>query len=97
MMYVILNRYIEINAELEYKSNDNYIDMIIFKNKYTKYNIMIELKYIKVKESNTYEEVLDNAIKQINNYTLDNIDNNYLRKYVIIFIGSEYKLIPINK
>ena len=91
MMYVILNRYIEINSELEYKSNDNYIDMIIFKNEYCKYNIMIELKYIKAKDKNTYNEVRKEAIEQIRKYSLADT-----LKYVVIFTGSEYTIDTIN-
>ena len=44
-MYSILNNYKEIDIKLEYPINDNYIDIMIFKNDYVKDNILIELKY----------------------------------------------------
>lgn len=64
MIYAILTKYTQIDTFLEYKSNDNYIDLYInTKNN----NILIELKYIKVKDSNIYNDIYNNALEQIKN------------------------------
>lgn len=91
-MYAVLIKYQNINVELEYKSNDNYIDMYIRNNKY---NIILELKYLKKTDSSKLVEVKENAIKQINEYSKI-FDKNNLRKYIVIFIGSEYTVEEIN-
>ena len=93
LMYAIITKYEIMNAEIEYKSNDNYIDLMILKNKVCNYNIMIELKYIKKSEETLYDKVYNEAIEQINRYSNINIDN--LKKYVVVFIGSDYNLIEI--
>ena len=96
MMYAILTKYEQLNAFLEYQSNDNYIDLMILQNKYTNYNIMVELKYLKKSEEGLYNKVYNEALEQINKYILDDrIDKNNLKKYIIVFIGSDYKLSEI--
>ena len=90
MIYAILSRYQELDVYLEYSSFDNYIDMMIFSKDY---NIMIELKYLKKKEKRLYNKVHNKALNQINEYILDErINKTNLKKYILVFIGSDYKL-----
>lgn len=83
------------NVFSEYEVNNGYIDLMLFKKNMANYNIMIELKYIKKSEYS--EELLrlkkDAAKEQINKYILDDrIPKDNLKKYIVIFIGSEYIL-----
>ena len=71
LIYLILSRYQRIDAYMEYPVNDNYIDIFIKENEYNKHNIMIELKYLKKKESNLSDSVMKEAIKQVGSYTYD--------------------------
>ena len=96
MMYAILNNYNEIDIKLEYPTNDNYIDIMIFKNNYVKDNILIELKYIKKKEytEKIYNEKLNDAKNQITKY-LEDKKIKVDKKYIVIFMGSDYNLIEV--
>ena len=89
IMYTILTKYLKIKVELEYRSGDHYIDMAILKNEVSHYNILIELKYIKEKDKDTYDEVYKTAKEQICKYTLNDINE---KKYIVIFTGSNYTL-----
>ena len=94
MIYALLFSSNAIDVELEQRSMDNYIDIMIFKNEYCKYNIMIELKYLKKKESNRYDEVYNKAMEQITKYSEDYAKDN-LKKYIVIFTGSDYTLTEV--
>ena len=86
ILYTLLIKYDGIDIELEYKSGNNFIDVVIFTKKY---NYVIELKYIKEKERDTYHEVYKKAKEQIDHYHLEK-DN--VKKYIIIFTKSNYTL-----
>ena len=86
LMYTILIRYQNIDVYLEYPTNDKYIDMYI---KTPNYNILVELKYLKKKESLKYDEVKALAIIQMKEYAKI-FDKDNLKKYVVIFTGSDY-------
>ena len=83
----------------EYPTNNGYVDLILLGNKeYCKYNIMIELKYLKLKEYRRNRKLLnikrEEAINQLNSYSMDErIDNTNLKKYIAIFIGHDLKLL----
>ena len=85
------------NVYNEYEVESGYIDLMIFrKDKDTKYDIMIELKYIKKKEysSKVLESTKIKAIDQINKYLLeDRIDKTNLKKYVVIFVGKKLEVL----
>ena len=95
-VYAILNRYQEFDVKLEYPSNDNYIDLMIFRKNNSKYNVMLELKYIKKKEYNIIllNKKKKEAINQLNKYIEDDrINKDNLRKYAVIFVGSDIKVL----
>ena len=96
LIYGILKGHEEIDIKLEYPTNDNYIDIMIFKNNYVKDNILIELKYIKKKEysDKIYNEKLNEAQKQITKY-LEDKKVKVDKKYIVIFIGSDYKKVEV--
>ena len=96
LMYSILSYSNAIDVRLEYPTNDNYIDIMIFKNNYVKDNILIELKYIKKKEysDKIYNEKLNEAQKQITKY-LEDKKVKVDKKYIVIFIGSDYKKVEV--
>ena len=83
----------------EYPCSNGYIDLMLFKNSdLCKYNIMIELKYLKVKEYRRNRKLLDqkkeDAINQLKAYALDErLDQSILKKYVVIFVGSSLKIL----
>ena len=63
-----------------------------------KYDIMIELKYIKKKDYELNNGLLDikkrDAIEQLNNYSMDDrLDVTNLKRYVVIFVGNDLKLL----
>ena len=70
---------------------------MIFKNSDTcKYDIMIELKYIKNSEYNDIllEEKREEAIKQLDIYSKDErLDISILKRYVVIFVGHNLKVL----
>ena len=86
MFYTILIRYLLLDVYLEYPSGDNFIDLAIFTKNY---NYLVELKYIKEKEKKSYDEVYKKAKEQIKKYT---IHKENLKKFIIIFTGSNYTL-----
>ena len=87
------------NSYNEFPSSNDYIDLMLFKNsELCKYDIMIELKYLKMREYRRNRKLLEmkkqDAIKQLNEYSMDDrIDKNTLKKYVVIFVGSSLKLL----
>ena len=84
----------------EYQSGDGYIDLFLLGNKdLCSHDIMIELKYISVKEYKKNRKMLEikknEAIEQLNKYFQDErINKNNLKKYVLIFIVTNIKLLP---
>ena len=87
------------NSYIEYPCSNGYIDLIFFSNsELCKYDIMIELKYLKVKEYRRNRKLLsikkEEAINQLNAYSGDErIDKNKLRRYVVIFVGHDLKVL----
>ena len=83
----------------EYQSGDGYIDLFLLGNKdLCSHDIMIELKYISVKEYKKNRKMLEikknEAIEQLNKYSQDErINKNNLKKYIVIFIGTNLKLL----
>ena len=102
LMYAVIietnNNNNAFNIYTEYEVNNGYIDLMILRKdkNITNYDIMIEFKYIKKSEYS--EKILKEkkleAISQLKRYSLDNrIDNTNLKKYVIIFVGKDLKLV----
>ena len=91
--------YHEINTYTEYSVNNGYIDLMLFRNsKISKYDIMIELKYIKKSDYRKNKKLLlikeEEAKNQINHYVKDErIPKENLKKYIVIFIGEKVELI----
>ena len=87
------------NSYNEFPSSGGYIDLMLFKNnELCKYDIMIELKYLKVKEYRKNRKLLEmkkrDAIEQLNNYSMDErIDKTTLKRYVVIFVGTDLKVL----
>ena len=83
----------------EYQCSNGYIDLMLIKNMdICKYDIMIELKYIKVKDYEENNNLLElkrkEAIEQLKSYSKDErIDNKNLKRYAIVFVGHKLKLI----
>ena len=83
----------------EYSVSNGYVDLLLVKNTdICKYNIMIELKYLKVKEYRRNRKLLsikrEEAINQLNSYSMDDrIDKTNLKKYVVIFVGNNLKVL----
>ena len=95
LMYLLLSKYKVFETYMEYPSGDGYIDLMILKNELSNYDVMIELKYIKKSEEALFESKKEEALEQLKRYSLNDRDNNHLKKYAIIFIGSEYKLYEV--
>lgn len=85
-------------ANSEYEVEEGYIDVLLSKNKAfeesIKYEWMIELKYIKEKDKNTFEEIKNQGLKQLNGYgsskKLSSLyDLNSMKKLLIIVIGKK--------
>ena len=83
----------------EYQTSNGYIDLMLLKSsEICKYDIMIELKFLKVKEFRRNRKLLDvkreEAIHQLKSYAEDDrIDKSTLRKYVVIFVGSKLSIL----
>ena len=83
----------------EYSVSNGYVDLMLVRNTdICKYDIMIELKYLKIKEYRRNRKLLNNkkeeAINQLNSYSLDErIDKTNLKKYVVIFIDNNLKVL----
>ncbi len=98
MYFTLLMENPNIRVYTEYPTNAGYIDIIIFKNSdLSKYNIMIELKYLKKSEYRKNKKLLlmkkEEAIAQLNNYSSDDRIPKDIYKYVVIFIGNKVQLI----
>lgn len=83
----------------EFPCSNGYIDLMLFKNnELCKYDIMIELKYLKVRDYRRNRKLLEikrqDAIDQLNSYSQDSrINKNTLKKYVVIFVGTNLKIL----
>ena len=84
-----------VSVYTEYPCSNGYIDIYMKgKREKIKYEIMIELKYIKKSDYNDIllESKKEEAKKQIEEYSKDDrIDKENLKKYIVIFVGNELK------
>ena len=80
----------------EYEVEEGYIDILLLKNKAfqesIRYEWIIELKYIKEKDKNTFEEVKKEGLEQLKRYGNSrklsvSYDMKYMKKLLIIVIG----------
>ena len=89
----------EFRVYNEYPCSNGYIDLMLLKSsEICKYDIMIELKFLKVREYRKNRKLLDikkeEAIQQLKSYAEDDrIDKSTLRKCVVIFVGSNLKIL----
>ena len=90
----------EYQVYSEYEVKNGYVDLMLFKgnNPTIYYEVMIELKYIPVKEYKKNRKLLlekkEEAILQLNSYQEDErINKEILKKYVIIFVGQSVKIV----
>ena len=99
MYFTLLCGNKNFNTYTEYPTNHGYIDVMLFKNgNYSKYDIMIELKYIKKSDYRKNKKLLlikkEEAKNQINHYVKDErIPKENLKKYIVIFIGEKIEII----
>ena len=83
----------------EFQCENGFIDLMLLKNSdICKFDIMIELKYIKLKEYKKNRKLLkqkrEEAILQLENYSKDErINVSTLKRYVVIFVGNNLQLI----
>ena len=94
-MYTLMKRYTQLDVEFEYHFDNKYADIVVLKNEKTKYNVIIELKYIKKKEYSrrVFEKVKNEAIEQVRNYKLDGVIETSIKRYAVIFVNDKYTLI----
>lgn len=99
MYFTLLCGNKNFNTYTEYPTNHGYIDVMLFKNgNYSKYDMMIELKYIKKSDYRKNKKLLlikkEEAKNQINHYVKDErIPKENLKKYIVIFIGEKIEII----
>ena len=99
MYFTLLCGNKNFNTYTEYPTNHGYIDVMLFKNgNYSKYDMMIELKYIKKSDYRKNKKLLlikkEEAKNQINHYVKDErIPKEDLKKYIVIFIGEKIEII----
>jgi len=81
----------------EYPASSGYIDLLLRrKGILGNYDIMIELKYLKKSNRKLLESKRVEAIEQLKRYSQDErINKPDLKKYAIIFIGSDYKIYEV--
>ena len=96
IFYSLLAKYNEFDTYFEYQIKDKYIDLMIFKKKdKSSYDVMIEFKYIKKKDYNKglLNRFKSDGIEQLKEYdNLLEIDKSNLRKYIVIYVGSDVKV-----
>ena len=61
------------------------------------HHIIVELKYIKKKNRKEYKKIYSKGLEQLQKYTLENIPNDKIKKYLVIFTGSDYTIDEIKK
>jgi len=97
LLYFTLIKNDLINVYTEYPVNGGYADVYIFgRVKPLKYNILIEIKYIKKSDysDSVLESKKEEARKQLEKYSMDErINTENLRKYIVIFVGNDVKLL----
>ena len=99
MYFTLLCGNPNFNTYTEYPTSNGFIDVMLFKNgKYSKYDIMIELKYLKKSDYRKNKKLLllkkEEAKNQLESYAKDErIPKNSLKKYIVIFIGEKLELI----
>ncbi len=99
MYYSALSQYDVFNTYFEYPIGDKKIDIMLLRNDDdAKYNMMLEFKYIKKENKSDkviemeVEEKKEEGIRQLKEYGKNiNLDN--LRKYVIVFVTSELRVL----
>ena len=95
MYFTLLCGNPNFNTYTEYPTINGFIDVMLFKNgKYSKYDIMIELKYLKKSDYRKNKKLLllkkEEAINQLENYAKDErIPKDSLKKYIVTFIGEK--------
>ncbi len=94
---ILLRNTMKFKTYIEYPCNLGFADIYVVGNKeYTKHDIMIELKYIKKSEcsDNILESKREEALAELNKYIKDDrINKENLIRYIVIFSGSEVKLL----
>jgi len=95
MFYALLMNRLEFNTYVEYECpGGGYADLYIEGNKeYTGYNIIVELKYIKKGESDVKKLVEEKRLEGIEQLDRYNLDKDNLRKYLVVFVGREVKIL----
>ena len=99
MYFTLLCGNPNFNTYTEYPTSNGFIDVMLFKNgKYSKHDIMIELKYLKKSDYRKNKKLLtlkkEEAISQLESYAKDErIPKDNLKKYIVIFIGNKLELI----
>ena len=93
---LLINKH-DFNIYSEYQTSGGFIDLMILKNSdICKYDIMIELKYIKKKEfsNKIFKQKRKEGIEQLVSYSEDDrLDKTNLKRYVVIFVGNDLKLL----
>ena len=95
-IYTILLRHNALAVYTEYPCNNGYVDIcILAKEDLAKYNVLIELKYLKKKEYNKkeFENKEQEGKTQLENYGKDSRLPTPLKKYLVIFVGRDCKLL----
>ena len=81
----------------EYQTSGGYADLLLLKQSdICKYNIMIEFKYLKVKEYNKkiLAQKREEAKLQLESYSKDErLNISILRKHIVIFVGNNLKVL----
>ena len=97
--FTLLKSIRSFNVYQEYPLNGGYADLMLFKNNsVSKYDIMIELKYLSLNEYKKNKKLLKqkemDAISQLELYSNDErIDKSTLKWYVVIFVGHTLKVL----
>jgi len=88
----ILRKASIFDTRIEYELYNGYADIYIEGN--IDYQIIIEIKYLSKKDKSEYKKKLEEGISQVNGYALDErIDKDKVKKYVVVFIGDELKIL----
>ena len=95
--FTLLKNIKRFSTYQEYPLNGGFADLMVFRNTdMCKCNIMIELKYIKKKEFNNklFKLKRKEGLEQLLSYSSDDrIDKTNLKRYLVIFVGHELKLL----
>ena len=92
--FTMLKLYRDLKVYSEKEVKEGFTDLFIERNSESaKYNILIELKYLKKEEKDNLSKYLEEGKLQLERYITDKrIDKDNLRKYVIVFVNDEYTL-----